>query len=85
MEATVSRRPSSNRHINFPGWVAIYFLRAVRAFGAACDNALPAAVFDGLLVRPSRKTFEAAFAARGLVFRLPGIAYTPFQSVNAAR
>lgn len=37
--------------------------------GARCDRAEPAAVFDALLVRPSRSTFEAAFAALGLVFR----------------
>jgi hypothetical protein len=42
-----------------------YFLRL---FGAACDRALPAAIFDAVLVRPSRKTFEAALAALGLVF-----------------
>ena len=28
-----------------------------------CDRALPAAVLDALLVRPSRRTFDAALAA----------------------
>jgi len=48
--------------------LAVYFLLR---FGAGllgtCDSALPAAVFDALLVRPSRRTFEAALAAFGLV------------------
>jgi hypothetical protein len=39
-------------------------------FGARCESADPAAVFDARLVRPSRKTFDAAFAARAEVFRL---------------
>lgn len=43
------------------GLRGIYFLRGV------CASADPAAVFDALLVRPSRSTFEAAFAAFGLV------------------
>ena len=34
-----------------------------RFFGARCESADAAAVFDGLLVRPSRSTFDAAFAA----------------------
>lgn len=45
-----------------------YFLGA--RFGARCESADPAAVFDARLVRPSRKTFDAAFAARAEVFRL---------------
>lgn len=32
-------------------------------FGRACERALPAAVLEALLVRPSRRTFEAAEAA----------------------
>ena len=42
----------------------IYFLRLLGGF---CERALPAAVLDALLVRPSRRTFEAAFAAFELV------------------
>ena len=38
-------------------------------FGARWLRADPAAVFDVLLVRPSRSTFEAADAALALVFR----------------
>lgn len=45
--------------------VAIY----LPFFGARCDSALAAAVFDALLVRPSRSTLEAALAARELVLR----------------
>lgn len=45
--------------------VAIYF----PFFGARCDRALAAAVFEALLVRPSRSTLEAALAARELVLR----------------
>lgn len=37
-------------------------------FGALWDRALPAAVLEARLVRPSRRTFEAAFPARTLVF-----------------
>jgi hypothetical protein len=37
--------------------------------GARWLNAEPAAVFDVLLVRPSRSTFDAALAAFALVFR----------------
>lgn len=38
----------------------------------ACANALAAAVFDSALVRPSRKTFDAAVAAiADVVFWLP--------------
>jgi hypothetical protein len=37
--------------------------------GARCDNALPAAILEGLLVRRSRNTFEAALPALELVFR----------------
>jgi hypothetical protein len=40
-----------------------------RFFGARCDSADAAAVFDALLVRPSRSTFDAAFAAFAEVFR----------------
>ena len=43
-------------------------------FGAACDNADPAAVLDLVLVRPSRNTDEAALAAFGLVFLPPLLA-----------
>lgn len=38
-------------------------------FGAACDSALPAAVFDALAVLLERRTLLAARAARGLVRR----------------
>lgn len=37
----------------------IYFLPRL---GARCESALAAAVFDALLVRPSRSTFEAALS-----------------------
>ena len=37
-------------------------------FGALCDKAEPAAVFEALDVRPSLKTLEAALAALALVF-----------------
>lgn len=57
-------------------WPA-YFLR----FGARWLNALAAAVLDALLVRRSRSTFEAAFAARGDVFRLRAIT-PPFYLVS---
>jgi hypothetical protein len=40
-------------------------------FGAACDSADPAAVFDFGDVLPSRSTLDAARAALGLVFLLP--------------
>ena len=36
----------------------------------ACDKALPAAVFDAALVRPSRSTLDAAVAARAEVVSL---------------
>lgn len=38
-----------------------------RRLGARCDSALAAAVFDARLVRPSRRTLDAALAARALV------------------
>jgi hypothetical protein len=38
-------------------------------FGAAWERALPAAVLEAALVRPSRRTFEAARAAWVLVRR----------------
>lgn len=41
-----------------------------RPLGARWESALPAAVFEALLVRPSRSTLEAALAALGEVFRL---------------
>lgn len=46
----------------------IYFLLLL--LGARCDKALPAAVLESRLVRPSFKTRLAAFPARTLVFRL---------------
>lgn len=42
-----------------------------------CDNAEPAAVFEALLVRPSRRTFEAALAAFALVTFLDFIILPP--------
>ncbi len=42
--------------------------RFLRLFGSRCESALPAAVFDALPVRPSRRTLEAAEAARLDVF-----------------
>ena len=70
----INSSPIKNRHV--------YFLRVERdgllVLGARCDRALPAAVFDGLLVRLSRNTFEAALAARALVLRCPDITLLPF-------
>ena len=45
--------------------------------GARWLSADPAAVFDALLVRPSRSTFDAALAARALVFLPRAISVTP--------
>jgi len=41
---------------------------ALADFGAACDRALPAAIFDLTLVLLLRNTDDAAFAAFALVF-----------------
>jgi len=57
-----------------------FFFFGVLFLGAACDNALPAAVFEFLPVRPSRKTFEAAFAALPDVFRSAMVASYLLQS-----
>jgi len=38
-----------------------------RFFFSRCERAEPAALFEALLVRPSRRVFEAAEAARGEV------------------
>jgi len=46
--------------------------------GARWLSAEPAAVFDALLVRPSRSTLEAALAALMLVFRLFANIFTLF-------
>lgn len=47
-------------------------------FEGFCERALPAAVLDVLLVRPSLKTFEAAVAAFALVtFFVPAILSPP--------
>jgi hypothetical protein len=40
-------------------------LAYLERFPRVCDKALPAAVFDAAEVRPSRRTFDAAVAARG--------------------
>lgn len=45
-------------------------------FGAAWLSADPAAVFDALPVRPSRSTFDAAFAAFWPVLRDAPIVFT---------
>jgi hypothetical protein len=55
-------------------WPGIYFF-----LGARCERAEAAAVFDALLVRPSRKTFDAAFAAFADVCRCLATLY-PSQS-----
>ncbi len=48
-----------------------------------CESALPAAVFDDFEVRPSRRTFDAAFAAFLLVtlLLLRAIKITSFTSL----
>ena len=70
MEGTTKIVPNEkNRHAYFDRVERDGFL----LFGARCDNALAAAVFDGLLVRLSRNTVEAALAARALVLRCAGI------------
>lgn len=53
----------SNTHL------VIYFLPRFAAdfLLGTCASALPAAIFDALLVRLSRNTFEAALAAFGRV------------------
>lgn len=60
--------------------VALDYLPFPRPLGATCDSADPAAVFDLVEVLPSRRTLEAAFAARGLVFRPPLLAMGPIPS-----
>lgn len=51
--------------------------------GARCDSAEPAAVLDALLVRPSRSTLDAAFAALALVVRcLAVMVFVPFGLVR---
>jgi len=55
-------------------------------FGARWLSAEPAAVFDALLVRPSRSTFDAAFAAFALVFRPFGVGtISPPSVLNSLR
>ena len=54
----------------------LYFLRLPPDFGARGLNAEAAAIFDALLVRPSRNTLGAAFAAFAPVF-LPAILSPP--------
>jgi hypothetical protein len=51
------------------------YLRLPPDFGAAWLSAEPVAVFEALLVRPSRSTLEAAFAAFAPVLR-PAITIT---------
>lgn len=46
-------------------------------FGAAWDRAEAAAVFEDRLVRPSRRTLDAARAADGLVRRCFAMVETP--------
>jgi len=53
--------------------VAGAYFRLRPDFGALCESAEPAAVFDERLVRPSRKTLDAADAARADVLRLLGM------------
>lgn len=47
-----------------------YLFLRLSFIGARCESALPAAILDFLLVRPSFKTLLAAFPARLLVFLL---------------
>ena len=51
----------------------IYFFPRL---GARCESALAAAVFDALLVRPSRNTFEAALPALADVLRFLAMLFT---------
>jgi hypothetical protein len=37
-------------------------IESMEVYFFLCDKALPAALFEALVVRPSRKTWEAAFA-----------------------
>lgn len=62
--------------------VNYFLLLFVAVFGllGVCDSALPAAVFDALLVRPSFNTFDAAFAAFELVTLL-AIDLFPFPNI----
>ena len=50
---------------------AVPYFRFPLPFGAACDSADPAAVFDFEDVLPSRRTLDAALAAFGPVFLPP--------------
>jgi hypothetical protein len=51
-------------------------------FGARCESALAAAVFDFLPVLPLRSTADAAFAALMDVLRLLGIAFSSLRRVH---
>ena len=52
-------------------------------FRSVCDNALPAAVFEALLVLPSRRTLDAADAALAEVcFVFFGILKSPFLDLS---
>lgn len=51
-------------------------------FGARCESADPAAVLEALLVRPSRKTLDAAFAAFAEVFRCFDTLSTPLSNLD---
>lgn len=48
-------------------------------FGARCDKAEPAAIFDFLDVRPSLRTLDAALAALALVRRCCAKISPPFK------
>jgi hypothetical protein len=54
-------------------------------FGARCDRALPAAVFDAFDVRPSRSTLEADLAAFGEVLRLLAMRVSPLSFPGSPR
>lgn len=55
-----------------------------RGFGARWESADPAAVLDARLVRPSRSTLDAAFAAFAEVRRCLGMSSPPSAGFDAA-
>ncbi len=61
---TIARNASRQRTQT---WRFYFLPRLVIRLLGTCDSALPAAVFDALPDRPSRKTFDAALAALGRV------------------
>lgn len=81
MKLLVSREEKVCLYVaNSSAQTVCYFL--FRLFGARCDRAEPAAVFEVLLVLPSRSTFDAAFPALTEVLLCLSIAYPPLLRVG---